>query len=61
VEVNGQSFPVAIDGFLYVTGVGEPHGARVSWQTGTCSFELPPAAAAEIVDLGTITCAGGGE
>ncbi len=70
VQVNGEpvpagasaslgaaTFPVALDGLLYVEGLREATRVRMSWQGGQCSFEARrPAGTDPVPDLGNVTC-----
>jgi outer membrane usher protein len=55
VHVGTRTFPVAIDGLLYVTGDGRHSDARAEWPTGACVFEIP-ASVASLVELGPVVC-----
>jgi outer membrane usher protein len=51
------SFPVALDGQLYVEGLREPARLQVRWQGGECSVPVSrPAVSDPIPDLGTLRC-----
>ena len=51
------SYPVALDGLLYVEGLREPTQLQVRWQGGECSVPVRrPAGSDPIPDLGTLRC-----
>ena len=55
--LGATSFPVALDGLLYVEGLREPTRLQVRWQGGTCSVSVrPPTDGGPIPDLGTLRC-----
>jgi outer membrane usher protein len=57
VRIGDRSFPVAIDGKLYLTGLSENGQVEASWRDRSCRAELArPVSAEPIPDLGTITC-----
>jgi outer membrane usher protein len=56
-RLGAVTFPVALDGLLYVEGLRETSRVRVSWQGGQCSFEARrPAGNDPVPDLGNVTC-----
>lgn len=56
-ELGAVTFPVALDGLLYVEGLREATRVRVSWQGGKCSFEARrPAGNDPVPDLGNLPC-----
>jgi outer membrane usher protein len=60
VTLAGQSFPVALDGLLYVADAGERSTATARWRGGQCSFLIErPASADPVPDLGAIPCRAG--
>jgi outer membrane usher protein len=57
VNLKGTSFPVVLDGVVYVTGYDHGMGADATWKGGHCSFRLePPPDDEPIPDMGTIRC-----
>jgi outer membrane usher protein FimD/PapC len=57
VEFNGQLFPVALNGLVYVTGFDHGSSATATWAHHKCSFRLaPPPPNDPQPDLGTIIC-----
>lgn len=57
VTLKGQSFPVVLNGAVYVTGYDHGMQAEASWTSGHCGFRLePPPVDEPIPDLGTIRC-----
>jgi outer membrane usher protein len=57
VAFNGELFPVALDGRVYVTGYDHGSSAAASWPNHKCTFRLaPPPADDPQPDLGTILC-----
>jgi outer membrane usher protein len=59
VKVGERAFPVALDGFTYVSGLGEQTRARVAWASGKCEFELDPVSSGgDVASLGTSSAAG---
>lgn len=58
VAFNGELFPVALDGRVYVTGYDHGSSATASWGNHKCSFRLdpPPPTNDPQPDLGTILC-----
>lgn len=57
VDLNGGSFPVALDGMSYVTSLDRGRTGVVSWDQGGCRFELPSSPSDDpLPDLGTVTC-----
>jgi outer membrane usher protein len=57
VTLLGASFPVVLDGLVYVTGYDHGMSAAAEWPQGRCTFRLPPPPDDEpIPDLGTIRC-----
>ncbi len=57
VTLLGASFPVVLDGLVYVTGYDHGMSAAAAWPKGRCTFRLqPPPDDEPIPDLGTIRC-----
>jgi len=57
VSLNGASFPVVLNGLVYVTGDGGGADAQATWSAGHCRFRLPPLPDNDpLPDLGTIRC-----
>jgi outer membrane usher protein len=57
VEFNGELFPVALNGLVYVTGFDHGSSATATWANHKCSFRLaPPPPNDPQPDLGTIVC-----
>jgi outer membrane usher protein len=54
---EAATFPVALDGLLYVEGLQEPTHLHVRWQGGECSVPVRrPAGIDPVPDLGTLRC-----
>jgi outer membrane usher protein len=57
VRFNGASFPVALDGVVYVTNFDGGSSGLAQWDTGSCRFRLaPPPRNDPLPDMGTISC-----
>jgi outer membrane usher protein len=57
VMLEGNPFPVAMNGLVYVSGVGTNGHASVSWQGGNCVADFTrPAGGGPVPDLGEIAC-----
>jgi outer membrane usher protein len=57
VDFNGESFPVALDGLVYVTGYDRAQAGRAHWAGHVCRFHLgDPPAHDPLPDMGTIQC-----
>ncbi len=57
VKLQGQVFPVVMDGVVYVTGYDHGTAAQADWKDGSCSFRLePPPPDDPVPDMGTIRC-----
>ena len=57
VKLQGQVFPVVMDGVVYVTGYDHGMAAQADWKGGSCSFRLePPPPDDPVPDMGTIRC-----
>ena len=56
-HVGEASFPVALDGLLYVEGLRETTRVRIDWNGGQCTLEARrPAGSEPIPDLGDLRC-----
>jgi len=56
-HVGEASFPVGLDGLLYVEGLREATRLRIEWNGGQCTLEAQrPAGGEPIPDLGTVPC-----
>jgi outer membrane usher protein len=57
VTLQGEDFPVGLDGLAYVTNYDHGTSGEAHWADGKCTFRLPPPPAAEPQpDLGVIAC-----
>jgi outer membrane usher protein len=57
VEFNGERFPVALDGFVYVTNFDHGLSAFATWKSGRCRFRVePPPPNEPAPDMGEIVC-----
>lgn len=57
VKLKGKSFPVVLDGLVYVTGFDHGLVAEASWPGGHCSFRLDsPPPGDPLPDMGIVTC-----
>jgi outer membrane usher protein len=57
VRLKGKSFPVVLDGVVYVTGLDHGIGGEASWVGGRCVFRVnPPAGDDPLPDLGDVPC-----
>jgi outer membrane usher protein len=57
VMFEGNEFPVANDGLVYLSGVSTNVHASVTWRDGRCSADFTrPAGGGPIPDLGDVTC-----
>jgi outer membrane usher protein len=57
VTLKGKSFPVVLDGMVYVTGFDHGVAAEAAWQGGRCVFRLnAPPSDDPLPDMGTIRC-----
>ena len=57
VELNGASFPVALDGLTYVTSLDGGRPGTAAWGAESCTFKLPTPTGRDLLpDLGTVTC-----
>jgi outer membrane usher protein len=57
VEFNGERFPVALDGFVYVTNFDHGLSAHATWKSGRCRFRIePPPPDEPAPDMGEIVC-----
>ncbi|MDE2305207.1 MAG: fimbrial biogenesis outer membrane usher protein [Gammaproteobacteria bacterium] len=57
VDFKGETFPVVLDGLVYVTGYDHGLGADAHWPGGACRFRVPPPVDDRpLPDLGRIEC-----
>jgi outer membrane usher protein len=57
VMFEGNSFPVAMNGLVYLSGVSTNVHASVTWQGGRCSADFTrPGGGGPIPDLGDVSC-----
>lgn len=57
VVFNGGTFPIVLDGVVYVTGYDHGMSAEARWEGGTCRFRVePPPVDEPIPDMGTVRC-----
>ena len=42
--LGAKTFPVALDGLLYVEGLGDAGSVQVSWVDGSCQMQHRPTA-----------------
>jgi outer membrane usher protein FimD/PapC len=57
VRLNGGVFPVAMDGFTYVTTLDHGVAGSATWEGGRCVFRVePPPVDDPLPDMGVITC-----
>lgn len=57
VTLHGQSFPVALEGLVYLKGASSRTTAIATWRDGSCTFEVErPASQEPVPDLGTVEC-----
>lgn len=57
VTLQGEDFPVGLDGLAYVTNYDHGTTGEAHWVGGKCTFRLPPPPAGEPQpDLGVIAC-----
>ncbi|HEY0801581.1 MAG TPA: fimbria/pilus outer membrane usher protein [Steroidobacteraceae bacterium] len=57
VTLKGATFPVVMDGMVYVTGYDHGMSAEARWSGGHCNFRLePPPPDDPLPDMGTIQC-----
>lgn len=57
IEDRTESFPVGLDGEVYLTGLAATHRARAEWNGQRCAFEVSAAQNGEPVPhLGTVLC-----
>jgi outer membrane usher protein len=62
VQLNGGVFPVAMEGFTYVTTLDHGTAGSASWPGGRCVFRVePPPADDPLPDMGVILCRSAGE
>jgi len=59
VSIGGASFPVVLDGMVYITGYDHGMSGNASWAGTECRFRIePPVSNEPLPDLGTVTCTG---
>jgi outer membrane usher protein len=57
VQLNGGVFPVALDGFTYVTTLDHGTAGTARWSAGRCVFRIePPPGDDPMPDMGVIVC-----
>ena len=57
VTLLGATFPVVLDGMVYVTGFDHGTAAQASWPGNQCRFRLaPPSEDVPQPDMGTVVC-----
>lgn len=57
VKINGHTFPVVMDGMVYVTDYDHVPGGDASWAQSRCEFRIePPVTNEPLPDLGTVRC-----
>jgi outer membrane usher protein len=57
VELDSVSYPVALDGLVYIPDLPPVASGQAAWPGHRCEFELPPPSTGEPVpDLGVIRC-----
>jgi len=57
VRLAGKSFPVVLDGVVYVTGLEHGTGGEATWVGGRCAFRVAmPTGEDPVPDLGTVSC-----
>jgi outer membrane usher protein len=57
VQLNGGVFPVALDGFTYVTTLDHGTAGTARWPAGRCVFRVePPPGNDPMPDMGVIVC-----
>ena len=57
VRIGERSFPVALDGFTYVSGLDERVTARADWPNAQCEFELDAVSSGgDVAALGDVVC-----
>jgi outer membrane usher protein len=62
VTLRGATFPVVLDGMVYVTGLDHGDAADAAWPGNHCTFRLqPPDGDVPQPDLGTVVCRRGTE
>jgi outer membrane usher protein FimD/PapC len=60
VTLQGEDFPVGLDGLAYVTNYDHGTTGEAHWADGKCTFRLPPPPAGVLQpDLGVIACRSG--
>jgi len=54
---GASSFPLGLDGLLWIEGLGESASLRVTWADGACRAALRrPAGDDPVPDLGDVRC-----
>jgi outer membrane usher protein len=57
VMLEGNPFPVGLDGLVYVSGVAANAHAAVTWKDGKCGADfVRPSNGGPVPDLGDVTC-----
>ena len=57
VTVAGRTYPVALDGLVYIENAGEARSATADWQGNHCTFAIDrPQTSDPAPDLGDVTC-----
>ena len=57
VKINGEQFPVVMDGMVYITDYDHGTGGEARWRGNVCEFRVqPPQSTEPLPDLGTIRC-----
>lgn len=57
VTVAGRTYPVALDGLLYIENAGDAPSATADWQGRRCTFSIDrPRTSDPAPDLGNVTC-----
>jgi outer membrane usher protein len=57
VILNGQPFPIGLDGYVYVAGLEHGTDAEAQWNGGRCVFRIPsPEGDDPLPDMGAIIC-----
>ena len=58
VALNGHTFPVVMDGMVYVTDYDHGTNGEATWSQSRCEFRIePPVTNEPLPDLGTVRCA----
>ncbi len=57
VRLDGNRYPVGMQGSMYLAGLAGPTRATATWRDGTCTFEVSrPAGKDPLPDVGAIAC-----